>query len=75
MTYRTRDIVETEVDTAQGDLIVMKTFVGILPEDMLELLSKQFLVRKIEGISLWTGPDEKIQQLLTGSISSSKRRT
>ena len=73
MSYRTRDVVELDVVTSFGDTINIRAFIGMLPEDMHDILMRQFVVRKMEGIVTWQGPGEDIQRLLTGSVSSPRR--
>lgn len=73
MTYRERDIVQLDISTAFGDTLNVSVHVGMLPEDMLTILMRQQILRLRAGVVEWTGPDEKIQELMVGGYSSPKR--
>ena len=76
MSDRKREVVEAKVKDSQGKTLHVSAYLGMLPEDVLVLLSQQSVMLRTRGnktrtdlSAVWHGPSEQIQTVLTnGSI-------
>jgi hypothetical protein len=74
---RQREVVSTEVRGTDGRTLQVQAYHGMLPEDLLVLLSQQSISLRLRGQTsreamsrMWHGPNEQIQQVLTqGALS------